>query len=56
MKKRRNRKGTFKGIGLANAATQELVVESNHENQPLLTANSIEHYIVVIGTLMALEV
>ena len=36
----------FKGIGLANAATQEQV-ETNRENQQILTANSIEQNNVV---------
>jgi hypothetical protein len=40
-KKNRNRKGTFKAIGLANAVTQQLG-ETNRENQQILTANSIE--------------
>ena len=36
----------FKGIGLANAATQEQV-GTNRENQQILTANSIEQNNVV---------
>jgi hypothetical protein len=45
-KKNRNRQGTFRAIGLANAATQQLG-ETNRENQQVLTANSIEQNNVI---------
>jgi hypothetical protein len=51
IRKNRTRKGTFKEIGLANAATQEQV-ENNRENQQILTANPIEQS-NSIETLMA---
>jgi hypothetical protein len=41
-----NRKGTFKTIGLANAITKQQV-ETNQENQQILTANSIEQNNVI---------
>jgi hypothetical protein len=50
-KKNRTRKGTFKEIGLANAATQEQV-ETNRENQQILPANSIKQNNIA-DTLMA---
>jgi hypothetical protein len=52
IKKNRNRKGTFKEIGLANAVTQQQV-ETNRENQQILTANSIKQkqcYRITYGT------
>jgi hypothetical protein len=51
IKKNRNRKGTFKEIGLASAVTQQQV-ETNQENQQILTAHSIEQN-NVIKSLMA---
>jgi hypothetical protein len=46
IRKNRNRKGTFKAIGSANAVTQQQV-ETNRENQQILTANSIEQNNVI---------
>jgi hypothetical protein len=46
IRKNKNRKGTFKAIGLANAVTQQQV-ETNRENQQILTANSIEQNNVI---------
>jgi hypothetical protein len=51
IKKNRNRQGTFRAIGLANAVTQQQV-DTNQENQQILTANSIEQN-NVIETLVA---
>jgi hypothetical protein len=51
IKKNKNRKGTFKEIGLANAVTQQQV-ETNQKNQQILKANSIEQN-NVIESLMA---
>jgi hypothetical protein len=45
-KKNRNRQGTFKAIGLANAVTHQLG-ETNRENQQILIANSIEQNNVI---------
>jgi hypothetical protein len=46
IKKNRNRQGTFRAIGLANAVTQQQV-DTNQENQQILTANSVEQNNVI---------
>jgi hypothetical protein len=53
-RKNKNRQGTYKAMGIANAVTQQLV-ETNRENQQILTANSIEQNNVIEALVTKIE-